>query len=132
MQHRQFRHHRPWQDHASVLPPQAVRHLRGSLECWGAHHGFQFLKFERGITILTEYCAIDFGIVRIGMVDTRGQINISGKVERVLSMVDDVLLVASSLAEESGVALLPVKDEPIRRGGNCQVLHGWIAAASQP
>ena len=50
------------------------------------------LEKERGITILAKNCAIDFEGTHINIVDTPGHADFGGEVERVLSMVDSVLL----------------------------------------
>ena len=47
---------------------------------------------ERGITILSKNTAIRWQDYRINVVDTPGHADFSGEVERVLSMVDSVLL----------------------------------------
>src|ERR1051325_1782527 len=51
------------------------------------------IEKERGITILAKNCAIEYGGYRINIVDTPGHADFGGEVERVLSMVDTVLLV---------------------------------------
>jgi GTP-binding protein len=48
---------------------------------------------ERGITILAKNTAIDFHGTRINIVDTPGHADFGGEVERVLGMVDAVLIV---------------------------------------
>src|ERR1700686_5497860 len=50
------------------------------------------IERERGITILAKNCAIEYGGTRINIVDTPGHADFGGAVERVLSMVDGVLL----------------------------------------
>jgi len=50
------------------------------------------LERERGITIRSKHCAVDWGDYRINIVDTPGHADFSGEVERVLSMVDSVIL----------------------------------------
>ena len=52
---------------------------------------------ERGITILAKNCAIEYGGTRINIVDTPGHADFGGEVERVLSMVDTVLLVVDAV-----------------------------------
>ncbi len=47
---------------------------------------------ERGITILAKNTAINWNDYRINIVDTPGHADFGGEVERVLSMVDSVLL----------------------------------------
>ena len=50
------------------------------------------LERERGITILAKNTAITWGDYRINIVDTPGHADFGGEVERVLAMVDCVLL----------------------------------------
>ncbi len=52
---------------------------------------------ERGITILAKPTAIRWGKYRINIVDTPGHADFGGEVERVLSMVDSVLLLVDSV-----------------------------------
>ena len=54
------------------------------------------LERERGITILAKNTAIQFEDVRINVVDTPGHADFGGEVERVLKMVDGVLLVVDA------------------------------------
>ena len=55
------------------------------------------IEKERGITILAKNCAIQYGGTRINIVDTPGHADFGGEVERVLSMVDTVLLVVDAV-----------------------------------
>ena len=55
------------------------------------------LERERGITILAKNCAIEYRGTRINIVDTPGHADFGGEVERVLSMVDGVLLVVDAV-----------------------------------
>ncbi|MFZ9709532.1 MAG: translational GTPase TypA [Steroidobacteraceae bacterium] len=55
------------------------------------------LERERGITILAKNCAIDYQGTRINIVDTPGHADFGGEVERVLSMVDGVLLLVDAV-----------------------------------
>jgi GTP-binding protein len=50
------------------------------------------LEKERGITILSKNCAVEYEGTHINIVDTPGHADFGGEVERVLSMVDSVLL----------------------------------------
>ncbi|MBQ6058558.1 MAG: translational GTPase TypA [Clostridia bacterium] len=50
------------------------------------------LERERGITILAKNTAVVYGDVKINIVDTPGHADFGGEVERVLKMVDGVLL----------------------------------------
>jgi GTP-binding protein len=52
---------------------------------------------ERGITILSKNTAIDWRDWRINIVDTPGHADFGGEVERVLSMVDSVLLLVDAV-----------------------------------
>lgn len=55
------------------------------------------LEKERGITILAKNTAIDWGDYHINIVDTPGHADFGGEVERVLSMVDSVLLLVDAV-----------------------------------
>ncbi|MDI9470006.1 MAG: translational GTPase TypA [Bacillota bacterium] len=54
------------------------------------------LERERGITILAKNTAVSYGDWRINIVDTPGHADFGGEVERVLRMVDGVLLVVDA------------------------------------
>ncbi len=54
------------------------------------------LEKERGITILSKNTAVMHNGVKINIVDTPGHADFGGEVERVLKMVDSVLLVVDS------------------------------------
>ena len=54
------------------------------------------LERERGITILSKNTAIRWNEYRINIVDTPGHADFGGEVERVLSMVDSVLLLVDA------------------------------------
>ncbi len=55
------------------------------------------LERERGITILAKNCAVEWGGTHINIVDTPGHADFGGEVERVLSMVDGVLLLVDAV-----------------------------------
>ncbi len=55
------------------------------------------LEKERGITILAKNTAIDWNEYHINIVDTPGHADFGGEVERVLSMVDSVLLLVDAV-----------------------------------
>ena len=55
------------------------------------------LEKERGITILSKNTAITWNEYRINIVDTPGHADFGGEVERVLSMVDSVLLLVDAV-----------------------------------
>jgi GTP-binding protein len=54
------------------------------------------LERERGITILAKNTAVRFGEIKINIVDTPGHADFGGEVERVLNMVDGVLLLVDA------------------------------------
>jgi len=54
------------------------------------------IEKERGITILAKNTAIDYKDVRINIIDTPGHADFGGEVERVLKMVDSVLLLVDA------------------------------------
>lgn len=54
------------------------------------------LEKERGITILSKNTAVEYGGVKINIVDTPGHADFGGEVERVLSMVDGCLLLVDA------------------------------------
>ncbi|NKB47474.1 MAG: translational GTPase TypA [Legionellales bacterium] len=55
------------------------------------------LEIERGITILSKNTAIEWGDYHINIVDTPGHADFGGEVERILSMVDCVLLLVAAV-----------------------------------
>src|SRR5450830_1469026 len=55
------------------------------------------LEKERGITILAKNTAINWHDYRINIVDTPGHADFGGEVERVMSMVDSVLLLVDAM-----------------------------------
>jgi GTP-binding protein len=55
------------------------------------------IERERGITILAKNTAVDYDGVHINIVDTPGHADFGGEVERVLSMVDGVLLLVDAV-----------------------------------
>ena len=54
------------------------------------------IEKERGITILSKNTAIDYEGIRINIIDTPGHADFGGEVERVLKMVDSVLLLVDA------------------------------------
>ena len=54
------------------------------------------LERERGITIMAKNTAIHYGSVKINIVDTPGHSDFGGEVERVLKMVDGVMLLVDA------------------------------------
>jgi len=55
------------------------------------------IERERGITILAKNCAVEWKGTHINIVDTPGHADFGGEVERVLSMVDSVLLLVDAV-----------------------------------
>ena len=99
------------------------------------------IEKERGITILSKNCAIQYGDTHINIVDTPGHADFGGEVERVLSMVDSVLLLVDAVddlavvaegaggaqhgVDEGGLAVVDVGDErDVSKGGS----HGCTGA----
>jgi GTP-binding protein len=52
---------------------------------------------ERGITILAKNAAVEYKGIKVNVVDTPGHADFGGEVERILNMVDGVLLVVDSV-----------------------------------
>ena len=55
------------------------------------------IERERGITILAKNCAVEYQGTHINIIDTPGHADFGGEVERVLSMVDGVLLLVDAV-----------------------------------
>jgi GTP-binding protein len=55
------------------------------------------LERERGITIVSKHTAITYGDIKINIVDTPGHADFGGEVERVMSLVDGVLLLIDAV-----------------------------------
>ena len=55
------------------------------------------IEKERGITILSKNCAVEWQGTHVNIVDTPGHADFGGEVERVLSMVDSVLLLVDAV-----------------------------------
>ena len=103
------------------------------------------IERERGITILAKNCAIEYGGTRINIVDTPGHADFGGEVERVLSMVDGVLLLVEYNVDSGNMWVpYPLSFETYRelapRAGFSEpsllatkpsrFLHGFYSAAS--
>ena len=73
-----------------------MRHLPREREGRRARDGHNDLEKERGITILAKNCAVEWKGTHINIVDTPGHADFGGEVERVLSMVDGVLLLVDA------------------------------------
>lgn len=54
------------------------------------------LERERGITILAKNTAVQYKDVKINILDTPGHADFSGEVERIMKLVDGVLLVVDA------------------------------------
>ena len=54
------------------------------------------LERERGITILAKNTSVNYKDIKINIVDTPGHADFGGEVERVLKMVDGVLLLVDA------------------------------------
>ena len=57
------------------------------------------IERERGITILSKNTAVMHNDVKINIIDTPGHVDFGGEVERVLKMVDGVLLLVDALKD---------------------------------
>ncbi|WBF65242.1 MAG: translational GTPase TypA [Candidatus Kinetoplastibacterium crithidii] len=55
------------------------------------------LEKERGITILSKNCSVEYNDTYVNIIDTPGHADFGGEVERVLSMVEGVLLLVDSV-----------------------------------
>ena len=73
------------------------------------------IERERGITILAKCTSVNWGAVRINIVDTPGHADFGGEVERVLGMVDGVLLLVDA-AEGPMPQTKFVVEKALRRG----------------
>ena len=88
-------------DHGKTTLVDCLLQQSGSLEARAAPveraMDSNDLERERGITILSKNTAIEWGEHRINIVDTPGHADFGGEVERVLSMVDSVLLLVCAV-----------------------------------
>ncbi len=88
-------------DHGKTTLVDCLLQQSGSLEARAAlverAMDSNDLERERGITILSKNTAIEWGEHRINIVDTPGHADFGGEVERVLSMVDSVLLLVCAV-----------------------------------
>ncbi len=88
-------------DHGKTTLVDRLLQQTGTLGTRGAHieraMDSNDLERERGITILSKNTAIEWQAFRINIVDTPGHADFGGEVERVLSMVDSVLLLVDAV-----------------------------------
>jgi oxygen-independent coproporphyrinogen-3 oxidase len=88
---------RPWQDHpgrpaASASPAPSATISAIEERAMDSND----LEKERGITILAKCTSVEWQGTRINIVDTPGHADFGGEVERILSMVDGVILLVDS------------------------------------
>jgi GTP-binding protein len=88
-------------DHGKTTLVDKLLHQAGS---FAAHQNIadrvmdsNDIERERGITILAKNCAVEYEGVHINIVDTPGHADFGGEVERVMSMVDGVLLLVDAV-----------------------------------
>jgi len=88
-------------DHGKTTLVDKLLHQSGTLESRGAQvervMDSNDQERERGITILAKNTAINWNGYHINIVDTPGHADFGGEVERVLSMVDSVLLLVDAV-----------------------------------
>lgn len=88
-------------DHGKTTLVDRLLHQSGTLDARRTHGERLMdsgdLEQERGITILAKNTAIWFGDYQINIVDTPGHADFGGEVERILSMVDSVLLLVDAV-----------------------------------
>jgi GTP-binding protein len=86
-------------DHGKTTLVDRLLQQTGTLEQGGPERVMDSneLERERGITILSKNTAIEFQGYRINIVDTPGHADFGGEVERILSMVDSVLLLVDAV-----------------------------------
>nr|WP_278360966.1 translational GTPase TypA [Alteromonas macleodii] len=88
-------------DHGKTTLVDKLLQQSGTLESRGEQEervmDSNDIEKERGITILAKNTAINWNDYRINIVDTPGHADFGGEVERVLSMVDCVLLLVDSV-----------------------------------
>ena len=88
-------------DHGKTTLVDQLLRQSGALTKFGDHServmDSNDLERERGITILSKNTSIRWNNYRINIVDTPGHADFGGEVERVLSMVDSVLLLVDAV-----------------------------------
>ncbi len=75
---------------------QATKTFRDNQEVVERLMDNNVLEKERGITIRSKHCTVEWHDYLINIIDTPGHADFSGEVERVLSMVDSVLLLVDA------------------------------------
>ncbi|WP_057830234.1 translational GTPase TypA [Colwellia sp. TT2012] len=87
-------------DHGKTTLVDKLLEQSGTLDSRGGHDervmDSNDIEKERGITILAKNTAVNWGDYRINIVDTPGHADFGGEVERVMSMVDSVLLIVDA------------------------------------
>ena len=76
---------------------KAARTFRENQEMAARLMDNNVLERERGITIRSKHCTVTWNDYLINIIDTPGHADFSGEVERVLSMVDSVLLLVDAV-----------------------------------
>jgi len=88
-------------DHGKTTLVDRLLQQSGSMDAWAAPlervMDSDELERERGITILSKTTAVAWRGYRINIVDTPGHADFGGEVERVLNMVDSVLLLVDAV-----------------------------------
>ena len=86
-------------DHGKTTLVDCLLQQTGLLDSGAAERAMDSndLEKERGITILAKNTAINYRDVQINIVDTPGHADFGGEVERILSMVDAVLLLVDAV-----------------------------------
>lgn len=88
-------------DHGKTTLVDKLLQQSGTLESRGAQEervmDSNDIEKERGITILAKNTAINWNDYRINIVDTPGHADFGGEVERIMSMVDSVLLIVDAV-----------------------------------
>jgi len=87
-------------DHGKTTLVDKLLEQSGTLDARAGHDervmDSNDIEKERGITILAKNTAVNWGDYRINIVDTPGHADFGGEVERVMSMVDSVLLIVDA------------------------------------
>ncbi|KAF1854368.1 hypothetical protein Lal_00008698 [Lupinus albus] len=96
-QHRHHRPRRPRQDYARRPTARQSGTFRENQQIAERVMDSNDIEKERGITILAKNCAVEYEGTHINIVDTPGHADFGGEVERVLSMVDSVLLLVDAV-----------------------------------